>query len=84
MLKPAVHCGNDTTHETLEIMCNVQAWHQQCCKSCANGSNIVVLRFSDHRTKEMLGVVGSKFDQFQTLRNNMQQNVQTDRTCTIQ
>ena len=59
MLKPAVHCANDTTHKTLEIMCNVHAWHQQCCKSCANGSNIVVLN-SDHRTKEMLGVVGSK------------------------
>ena len=26
----------------------------------ANGSNIVALRFGDHRTKEMLGVVGSK------------------------
>ena len=60
MLEPAAHCGNDTTHKTLEIMCNVHAWHQQCCKSCANGSNIVVLRFSDHRTKEMLGVVDSK------------------------
>ena len=60
MLEPAAHCGNDTTHKTLEIMCNVHAWHQQRCKSCANGSNIVVPRFSDHRTKEMLGVVGSK------------------------
>ena len=27
-------------------------------KSCANGSNIVALRFGDHETKEMLGVVG--------------------------
>ena len=31
---------------------------QQCWKSCANGSNIVALRFDDHETKEMLGVVG--------------------------
>ena len=31
---------------------------EQCWKSCANGSNIVALRFGDHRTKEMLGVVG--------------------------
>ena len=60
MLEPAAQCGNDTTHKTLEIMCNVHAWHQQCCKSCADGSNIVVLRFSDHRTKEMLGLVDSK------------------------
>ena len=29
-----------------------------CWKSCANGSNIVALRFGDHGTKEMLGVVG--------------------------
>ena len=62
MLKPAVHCGNDTPIRLWRPwLCNVHAWHQQCCKSCANGSNIVVLRFSDHRTKEMLGVVGSKF-----------------------
>ena len=27
--------------------------------------NNVVPRFGDHGTKEMLGVVGSKFDQFQ-------------------
>ena len=60
MLEPAAHCGNDTTHKTLEIMCNVHAWHQQRCKSCANGSSIVVLHFSDHRTKEMLGLVDSK------------------------
>ena len=29
------------------------------------GPNNVVPRFGDHGTKEMLGVVGSKFDQFQ-------------------
>ena len=31
----------------------------------------------------MLGVA-EKFDRFQTLRNNMQQGVQTDATCNIQ
>ena len=41
-------------------MCNAGAWTQQSWKSCANGSNIVALRFSDHGTKEMLEVVGSK------------------------
>ena len=39
-------------------MRNERAWPQQCWKSCANGSNIVALRFGDHGTKEMLGVVG--------------------------
>ena len=29
------------------------------------GPNNVVPRFGDHETKELLGVVGSKFDQFQ-------------------
>lgn len=37
--------------------CNARAWPQEFL---ANGCNIVVLRFGDHGTKEMLGVVGSK------------------------
>ena len=41
-------------------MRNKRAWPQQCWKSCANESNIVALRFGDHGTKEMLGVVGWK------------------------
>ena len=60
MLAPAVYCGEDTTHKTLETTFNARAWLQQCWKSCENGSNIVALRLGDHRTKEMLGVVGSK------------------------
>ena len=55
----AVHREKDTFRKTLETMCNARAWPQQCWKSCENGSNIVALRFSDHVTKEMLGVVGS-------------------------
>ena len=54
MLKPVVHHGRDTTHKTLETRCNARAWSQQCWKSCANGSNIVALRFGDQGTKEML------------------------------
>ena len=41
-------------------MCNARAWTQQCWRSCANGSNVVALRFGHHGTKEMLGVAGSK------------------------
>ena len=62
MLGPAVHRGKDTTHKTLETMCNAHVWPQHCWKSCANGSKIVALRFGDHGTTEMFGVVGSKFD----------------------
>ena len=74
-----------------ETTCNARAWPQQCWKSCANGSNIVTLHFSNHGTKEMLGFVASKgwlvsnfAQQLITTRNNMQQGVQTDATCSIQ
>ena len=43
-----------------EIVCNDRTWPQKCWKSCANGSNIVALRFGDHGTKEMYRVLGSK------------------------
>ena len=72
-------------------MRNERAWLQQCWKSCANGSNIVALRFGDHGAKEMLGVVGWKAwpvsnfaQQHATTSNNMQQGVQTDATCNCQ
>ena len=60
MLGPAVHRGKGMNSKTFETMCNASAWLQQCWKSCANGSKIVALRFDDHETNEMLGVVGSK------------------------
>ena len=72
-------------------MRNERAWPQQCWKSCANGSNIVELRFGDHGTKEMLEVVGWKVgtgshfaQQHETTSNNKQQGVQTYATCNIQ
>ena len=30
LLGPAVHCGKDTTHKTLETMGIARAWPQQC------------------------------------------------------
>ena len=72
-------------------MRNERARPQPCWKSFANESNIVALRFGDHGTKEMLGVVGwivwlvSNFaQQHATTSNNMQRGVQTDATCNIQ
>ena len=59
MLGHTVHREKDKTHMKIETMCNVRAWPQQCWKSCANGYNIAALHFGDHRTKEMLAVVGS-------------------------
>ena len=49
LLGPTVHRGKDLNKPIV--------WPQQCWKSCANGSNIVALRFGDHGTKEMFGVV---------------------------
>ena len=69
-------------NNTLETMCNARVWPQQCWKSCANGSNIVALRFGDHGTKEMLELLAEKFDRFQTLRSNSQQHATTcNRVC---
>ena len=50
----------DTRLMLKETTCFKCAWPQQCWKSCANGSNIIVLCFSDHGAKEMLGVADSK------------------------
>ena len=84
MLGPAVHRGEDV---------GVRGYMAPTMlpKSCANRSNIVALRFSDHGTNEMLGVAGSKVwavssfaQQLPTKRNNMQQVMQMDATCNIQ
>ena len=65
--------------------------HMTILRDCSQSNNIVVLCFGDHRTKEMLGVVGSKLvsvsnfaQQLPTTYNNMQQDVQTDVKCDIQ
>ena len=78
ILGATVHRKRDKSHKTLESMCNARTWHQKCWESCANGSNIIALRFGDHGTEEMLGVVGSKsltrFKFCATTRNNKQQH----------
>ena len=55
-------------------MRNERARPQQCWKSFANKSNIVVLRFGDHGTKEILGVVGWKVWLVSNFGNNIQQH----------
>ena len=64
MLEPAVQSGKDTTYKTFETIFNAHAWPQQCWKGCANGSNIVALRFGDHGTKERWELLVQKFDRF--------------------
>ena len=53
MLVPAVHRGKDTAHQSIR---NERARPQQCWKT--DPTLHVALRFGDHGTKEMLGVVG--------------------------
>ena len=78
MLGPAVHCGKDTSQKTLETMCNAGSWPEQCWKSCANGSNVVALRFGDHGTRNF----GSCWFKSLTGFNNSQQQATTfNRVC---
>ena len=70
-----------------EIMCNACASPQQCCKSCANGSNIAALRLGDQGTKDVGSCWLKRLTGFKlcaTTPNNIQQGVQTDATCNIQ
>ena len=38
MLGPAVHCGKDTTHKTLETTCNARAWPQNVGEAVKRGA----------------------------------------------
>ena len=82
MLGPAVHRGKDTIHNTLETMCNTRAWR----KGRAVQTDPTLLCYASAITeqKKCWELLAQKFDRFQTLRNNMQQGVQTDATCNIQ
>ena len=65
-------------------MCNAPKRSQQCWNSCANGSNIAALRFSDHGTQEMLGVVGLNVFPFSNFAQELpaQQHAKTrNRVC---
>ena len=84
MLGPAVHRrGRDTDHKT--SMC--VSGPNNVGRALHYGSNIVGLRFGDHRTKEILRVVSSEVllllnvaQQLPTTRNNVQQSVRKDAT----
>ena len=86
MLGPAVHCGKGTDYKTSMRV----RGPNNVGRAMHYGSNIVGLRFGDHRTnyiKEILRVVSSKVllvsnfaQQLPTTRNNMQQSVQKDAT----
>ena len=65
----------DTTHKTLEITFNASAWPKQYWKSCANGSNIVALRFGDiTEQNKCWELLVQMFNRFQTLHNNTHQH----------
>ena len=60
-----------------KTMLNARWKPEQCCKSYANGSNIVALRFGDQGTKKIFELLARKFGRFQTLCNNSQQHATT-------
>ena len=88
MLGLAVHRGKDTTHKTLETMCNVRERPQQCWKSCTNDPKLLraTLRRSQKKRKVRSCLLKSltAFKLCSTNPNNTQQRVQTDVTCNIQ
>ena len=84
----AEHRGKDRTRKTLEMMCNVRVWPQQCWKSC---ENVRIQRCcAKRRRSRNKRNVGSCWLKRLTgfklcaTRNNMQQSVQTDATCNTQ
>ena len=57
--------GNvEVAYKTLKTMCDERAWQQQRWESCANGSDLAKLRFSDHRTNECWELLAQTFDRF--------------------
>ena len=90
MLVPTVHHGKDTTHKSLETMCNARAWPHV---GRAVQTDPTLLRYASAITEQTKGweVLAQKFDRFQTLRNNsqqhannMQQGVRWTQTCNTQ
>ena len=77
-LGPAVHRGKNTAHRSLWSMPNECAWPLQCWKNCANGSNIVALRFVRSQNKRNVGSCWLKsltgFKLCAITRNNIQQH----------
>ena len=86
-LGPAMHRGKNTTH-TGGSLCNPCIMSMPVPNSVGSAvqTDPTLLRFASAimEQKKCWELLAEKFDQFQTLRNNMQQGVQTDATCDIQ
>ena len=76
MLVPTVHHGKDTTHKSLETMCNARAWPHV---GRAVQTDPTLLRYASAITEQTKGweLLAQKFDRFQTLRNSSQQHATT-------
>ena len=76
LLGPAVHRGKDTTHKTLETMCNARAWPHV---GRAVQTDPTLLRYASAITeqKKSWELLAQNFEPFQTLRNNTQQHATT-------
>ena len=61
MLEPALHCGKDTTHKTLETTCNERVLPLSSWKGCANGSvrDFKIQRRERQRERQKKKTIGS-------------------------
>ena len=84
MLGTAVHRGKDTTHKTLQTMCKARAWPHNVGRAVQTDPTLLRYTLAITEQKKCWELLAEKFDQFQTLHNNMQQSVQTDATWNIQ
>ena len=64
MLAPAVYCGEDTTHKTLETMFNARAWLQQCENAVKMGPTLLRYAWAITEQKKCWELLGQNFDWF--------------------
>ena len=65
-------------------MRNERAWPQLVGRAVQTDPTLLHYASAITEQKKCWELLAEKFDRFQTLRNNMQQGVQTDGTCNIQ
>ena len=85
---PTVHHGKDTTHKTLQTICDVRARPQPCWKELCKWIQHCCITLQRSRNKRNVGSFWLKiltsFKLCTTTPNIMQQGVQMDTTCNIQ
>ena len=79
--------GCNNSQQVWDLQCivgRIQLISQQRWKSCQTDPTLLRYASAITEQKKCWELLAEKFDRFQTLRNNIQQGVQTDATCNIQ